>query len=81
MFESAKLKHDIDKAEFEELVPDLRTKLLEVQFDLADSKKFPVILVFAGMEGTGVVDALTGASAVLDTRLLNTYAFDEETRE
>ncbi len=81
MFESAKLNHNIDKADFDAQLPQLRTELLDTQFELAESKKFPVILVFAGMEGTGVVEALTGASTVLDTRLLNTYAFDAETQE
>jgi polyphosphate:AMP phosphotransferase len=81
MFESAKIKHDIDKAGFEAQEPQLRTDLLEAQFDLAEAKKFSVILVVAGMEGTGVVDALTGASTVLDARRLNTYAFHAETEE
>ena len=81
MFESAKLKHDIDKAAFESLVPQLRTDLLEAQFDLVEAKKFSVILVVAGMEGTGVVDALSGANTVLDTRHASTYAFDVETEE
>ena len=81
MFESAKIQHDIDKAGFEEQVPRLRTDLLDAQFDLVETKKFSVILIVAGMEGTGVVDALTSASTVLDTRHLNTYAFDTETEE
>ena len=70
MFESAKLNHNIDKADFDAQLPQLRTELLEAQFDLVAARKFPVILVFAGMEGTGVIDALTSASTVLDTRLL-----------
>ncbi|MFQ5642425.1 MAG: hypothetical protein ACE5FQ_01870, partial [Thiogranum sp.] len=61
MFESARIAHDIDKAAFEEQLPKLRTDLLEAQFDLVEAKRFPVILIVAGMEGAGVIDALTNA--------------------
>jgi len=81
MFESARIAHDIDKASFEEQLPKLRTKLLEAQFDLIETRRFPVILVVAGMEGSGVIDALTNASAVLDTRHATTYALAAPTEE
>lgn len=81
MFESANIAHDIDKESFEAQLPQLRAELLEAQFALVEAKKFPVILVVAGMEGTGVVDALTSASKVLDTRHLTTFALDTPTEE
>ncbi|HHJ16116.1 MAG TPA: polyphosphate:AMP phosphotransferase [Gammaproteobacteria bacterium] len=81
MFASTRVAHDIDKADFEAQLPKLRTDLLEAQFDLIAAKKFPVILVVGGMEGTGVIDALTNASKVLDTRHATTYALAAATEE
>jgi polyphosphate:AMP phosphotransferase len=81
MFESAELDHDIDKARFEEELPKLRTELLDAQFDLIEAKQFPVILIVAGMEGTGVVDALTSAHKILDARHMVTFALDAPTQE
>lgn len=81
MFESAELEHAIDKASFEEEYPKLRTELLDAQFDLIASKQFPVILIVAGMEGTGVIDTLTRAHKVLDARHVVTFAIDTPTQE
>jgi len=81
MFESAELEHDIDKTRFEEEYPRLRTELLNVQFDLIEAKRFPVILVAAGMEGTGVIDTLARANTVLDARHVVTFALDAPTEE
>ena len=81
MFESAEIKQDIDKADYQALEPDLRTRLLDAQFDLIESRQFPVILIFAGMEGTGVVDALSSANTVLDSRHVVTFAHRAPTEE
>lgn len=81
MFESVELEHAIDKARFEEEYPKLRTEFLDTQFDLIESKQFPVILLVAGMEGTGVIDALASAQKVLDTRHVVTFALDTPTGE
>jgi polyphosphate:AMP phosphotransferase len=81
MFESAEVEHEIDKAHFEALLPQLRTDLLNTQFELIESRAFPVILIIAGMEGAGVVDSLTNAYTVLDARHLITAPFEEPTTE
>lgn len=81
MFESAEIAHDIDKATFEERLPQLRTDILNAQFELLEAKSFPVILVFGGMEGTGVIDSLTSAYTVLDARHVIASAFDKPTGE
>ena len=81
MFESAEIEHDIDKAAFEERLPQLRTDLLNAQFELLETKDFPVILVFSGMEGTGVIDSLTSAYTVLDARHVVASAFDKPSGE
>ena len=81
MFESVELEHAIDKSRFEEEYTKLRAKFLDAQFDLIESKRFPVILLVAGMEGTGVIDALTSAQKVLDCRHVVTFALDKPTQE
>jgi polyphosphate:AMP phosphotransferase len=81
MFESAEIEHDIDKATFEERLPQLRTNILNAQFELIEAQAFPTILLFSGMEGTGVVDTLTNAYTVLDARHVIASAFDRPTEE
>jgi polyphosphate:AMP phosphotransferase len=81
MFESAEIEHNIDKATFEERLPQLRTDILNAQFELIETKAFPTILLFSGMEGTGVVDTLTNAYTVLDARHVVASAFDKPTEE
>ena len=81
MFESAEIEHDIDKATFEERLPQLREDILNAQFDLIEAKSFPTILLFSGMEGTGVIDTLTNAYTVLDARHVIASAFDKPTEE
>ena len=81
MFESAEIQHDIDKASFEERLPQLRTDILNAQFEVLEARDFPVILVFGGMEGTGVIDALTTAYTILDARHVIASAFDKPTGE
>ena len=81
MFEIAKVDPNIDKTEFKKEKPNLRTELLDVQFDTIECRKFPVILIFAGMEGTGVVDTIANANTVLDTRHVTTFAHRPPTEE
>jgi polyphosphate:AMP phosphotransferase len=81
MFESAEIEHDIDKASFEERLPQLRTDILNAQFEVLEARDFPVIVLLGGMEGTGVIDALTNAYTVLDARHVIASAFDKPTGE
>jgi hypothetical protein len=52
MFEAAELGQEIPKEQYKARVPTLRTELLEVQRKLTEAK-FPVIIVFAGVDGAG----------------------------
>ena len=79
--ESVAFTQDIDKVGYKEAYKQLRTRLLEAQFDLVDSGEFPVILIAAGMEGAGVIDALTDAHKILDSRHMVTYAPEVATSE
>jgi len=53
MFESAELGHKIDKETYKKEVPVLRENLLDAQYDLAEAKKFPVIILIGGVDGSG----------------------------
>ena len=66
MFESAEIEHDIDKAAFEEQLPQLRTELLNAQFDLIDAKAFSTILLVSGI---GTLLILPALIRVLEKRL------------
>ncbi len=79
--ESVDTVKDIDKGGYKAAYEQLRTELLETQFQLVDTAEFPVILIAAGMEGAGVIDALTRAHAILDSRHVVTFASDAATRE
>ena len=52
MFEAAELGRTIAKETFRAEVPVLRTELLGIQQQLS-SASFPVIVVFAGVDGAG----------------------------
>ena len=43
----------IDKARFAEEAPKVREGLLDAQYDLAKSGRFPVVIVVGGVDGAG----------------------------
>jgi len=80
MFEVAELGRKLTKQEFDEQSPDLHTRLLQVQRDLAGSGKSAIILV-SGVEGAGKGEVVNRFNAWLDSRGIQTTAFWEETDE
>jgi polyphosphate:AMP phosphotransferase len=68
MFEDAELGHKVDKPTFEARVPELRSALLEAQFALKDTAKFPVILLVGGVEGGGSGETVNALTSWLDPR-------------
>ena len=81
MFETAELQRTLDKAEYKQLLPSLRQSLLSVQQALREAD-FPVIVVFAGVDGAGKSETVNILNEWLDPRWLITRAFgapsDEE---
>ena len=51
MFESAELGHSIPDREYDREEPKLREALLKAQYDLLESKGFPVIILIGGIDG------------------------------
>ena len=81
MFEAAELGRTIPKEEFKARVPALRTDLLEAQRELTDAK-FPLIVVFAGVDGAGKGETVNLLNEWMDPRWIVTRAYgppsDEE---
>ncbi|MDX9862799.1 MAG: polyphosphate kinase [Rhodospirillales bacterium] len=80
MFEAAELGNTIDKATFQEQVPVLRTQLLQVQQRLRRAN-FPVILVFAGVDGAGKSETANLVNEWMDPRWIVTRAYGEPSDE
>jgi polyphosphate:AMP phosphotransferase len=81
MFRTAELGQKVSKAEYREREPLLRQELLEVQQQLREAGRFPVILVFAGVDGAGKGDTVNLLNEWMDPRWLLTTAYDEPSDE
>lgn len=83
MFEAAELGSTITKAQYKARAPRLRSELLDAQIRLREHGRFPVIVVFAGVDGAGKSETVNILNAWMDPRWIVTTAFgdpsDEET--
>jgi polyphosphate:AMP phosphotransferase len=82
MFESAELRQEVSKADYEAAVPALREVLLDAQYDLLSAKDFPVLIIIGGIEGAGKSETVQTLNEWLDPRHVHTHGFlmptDEE---
>ncbi len=84
MFRTAELGRKVSSAEYKERVPQLRMDLLEVQQEILKVGSFPVIIVFAGVDGAGKEATINVLNEWMDPRWLVTRAYgtpSEEERE
>jgi len=81
MFESAELGHTIDKQTYETEVPALREALLDVQYELAQQAKFPVVVLVGGVDGAGKGDTVNLLNEWMDPRHIQVAAMDKPTDE
>jgi AMP-polyphosphate phosphotransferase len=81
MFESAELGHKIDKATYDKELPALREALLDAQFELAQTRKFPVIIIIAGVDGAGKGEIVNLLHEWMDPRHIQTHATRDPTDE
>jgi polyphosphate:AMP phosphotransferase len=81
MFESAELEHTITKERFKEEEPALREALLEAQFELLETKAFPLIIVIGGVDGAGKGETVNVIHAWMDPRHIHMNALDAPTDE
>ncbi|HEV2333979.1 MAG TPA: polyphosphate:AMP phosphotransferase [Stellaceae bacterium] len=81
MFETAELGHHLSKQEYRKIEPDLRAQLLEAQYDLWKTGKFPVIVLISGVRGAGKGETVNLLLEWMDPRHIHTHAFDNPTDE
>ena len=81
MFESAKLKHPVNKAVFHREQAKLREALLNAQFELMEQRRFPVLLLIAGVEGAGKGETVNLLNEWMDPRHIHTHGFSQPSDE
>jgi AMP-polyphosphate phosphotransferase len=81
MFEAAELGRAISKEEYRSREPALLGELLDVQNQLRAAAAFPVIVVFAGVDGAGKGEIVNVLNAWMDPRWIVTQAFGEPSDE
>jgi polyphosphate:AMP phosphotransferase len=77
MFESAEIGHAVGPKVYAREVPKLRAALLEAQAEVLRRQQFPVIVLLSGVEGSGKGDMLRVIHEWMDTRYIETNAFDD----
>ena len=80
MFRTAELRRKLPKQDYHQQVPQLREELLTVQMELRKAD-FPVIVVFAGVDGAGKGETVNQLHEWLDSRWLVARAFSEPSDE
>lgn len=80
MFEAAELGRKIPRDEFDRMAPELRTELLDLQLRLRNAD-FPVIVVFAGVDGAGKNQTANLLTEWVDPRRVVTHAYNKPSDE
>ncbi|MGF1640421.1 MAG: polyphosphate:AMP phosphotransferase [Rhodospirillales bacterium] len=80
MFRTAELGRVVSKEQYHDVLPTLRTELLEMQQRLR-AAPFPVIIVFAGVDGAGKAQTVNQLNEWLDPRWLINRAFGSPSDE
>jgi len=81
MFESANLRHRVDKALYKREAAKLRQALLDAQHRLKEKGSFPVLILIAGVEGAGKSETVNLLNEWMDPRHIRTSAFFEPSDE
>ena len=81
MFEAAELGRKVTKEEYRAREPVLRAELLDAQNALRAAGAFPVVIVFAGVDGAGKGETVNLLNEWLDPRWVVTRAFGEPSDE
>ena len=80
MFRTAECGRTVSRKAFEEIQPTLRTELVELQQALR-RETFPVIVLFAGVDGAGKSETVNLLNAWMDPRWLDTRAYGSPSDE
>ena len=79
MFDSAEVGHEIEKSAWDAEVPALRSALVNAQYDLSQRKRFPVIVMVGGVDGSTNGDVVARLLEWMDPRHIRVHAFPEPT--
>jgi polyphosphate:AMP phosphotransferase len=75
MFRTAELERTVAKETYHQAVPALRAGLLEAQQQLKEIARFPVIIVFGGVDKGGKIETINLLNEWMDPRWLVTRAY------
>jgi polyphosphate:AMP phosphotransferase len=81
MFEAAELDHKVTKADYKREEPELRRALLQAQRDLGAQKRFPLLILIAGIEGAGKSETVHLLNEWMDPRFIEVTGFALPTGE
>jgi AMP-polyphosphate phosphotransferase len=81
MFDQLQGREPIDAQGFKRAEAKLRKALLSAQHQLKERGEFPVIALFAGLDGAGKGETVNLLNEWMDPRLIATVALDPPTRE
>ena len=74
MFESAEIGHSLSKDAYERALPKLRASLLAAQTRVLERAEFPVVLLSAGVDGSGKGEVVNRLLEWMDPRHVATHA-------
>lgn len=81
MFQSASLPHAMSKEEFKVFEEQLRERLLNAQFELAEQKRAAVMVLINGSDGAGKGEVVNRLYDWLDDHLVETLSYGRPTDE
>ena len=81
MFEAAELEHEVSKEDYKREEAELRRALLQAQRDLGAQRRFPVLVLIAGVEGAGKSETVHLLNEWLDPRFIEVSGFALPTEE
>ena len=81
MFEAAELSHQVSKDDYRREEAELRRALLQAQRDLGAQKRFPVLVLIAGVEGAGKSETVHLLNEWMDPRFIEVTGFALPTEE
>jgi polyphosphate kinase 2 (PPK2 family) len=80
MFRTAELGRKVSKEEFDQIAPNLRIEMIDLQQKIR-AAGFPVLLVFAGVDGGGKGESVNLINEWMDPRWIETHAYGESSDE
>jgi AMP-polyphosphate phosphotransferase len=75
LFESAEIGHKLAKAVYKREEPELRQRLLALQYQLLEKGGFPVVILVNGVDGAGKGETVNLFNEWMDPRHIRTRAF------